>query len=345
MRKSSAYVIVVPRSRNGIPCWGSDVLLQVVKHNPSRRIDMPLEIFNQRQHALRCIDADPSDPRGICNKASVSWQTTRARHARFTEEPNDSFIYDRFPEVAVTIFAESCETFVDAIARFSYCLCIKAAFHPDELWRGVGGIKVFQEKTRELESVGRTASSAGIERSFLNSQDGRRAKTSVKKRAGHGRLKVDQPVTKREGHAPKNMYAACSPRAIKPSSPTRISIAHMLHENAMIRSSAALNELAVVFHGDVHVSGRGESRSGLLSTLKRNMDIENEILLIIKIFLNIFPEALNYPDMPLMQLEADSLIFHEVADAFNFMCVHNLSVVDIFSHGTLMGLLKHTTTA
>ena len=109
---------------------------------------MPLEIFNQRQHALRCIDkADPNDPRGISNNASVSWQTTRASHARFTEEPNDSFIHDQFPEVAVTIFAESGETFVDAMSRLSYCLCIKAAFHPDELRRGLGGIKVFQEKT------------------------------------------------------------------------------------------------------------------------------------------------------------------------------------------------------
>lgn len=316
-----------------------------MKHNPSRRIDMPLEIFNQRQHALRCIDkADPNDPRGICNKASVSWRTTRASHARFTEEPNDSFIHNRFPEVAVTIFAESCETFVDAITRFSYCLCIKAAFHPDELRRGLGGIKVFQEKTRELDLVGRTASSAGIERSFLKSQDGRRVKISVK-RAGHGRLKVDQPVTKQGGHAPKNMYVTCLPGAIKPTSPTRISIAHMLDENAMTRSSATLKELAVLFHRDVQVSGRGGTRSGLLSTLKPNMDIENEILLIIKIFLNIFPEALNYPDMPLMQLEADSLTFHEVADAFNFMSVHDLSVVDIFSHGTLMGLLKYTTTA
>ena len=119
----------------------------------------------------------------------------------------------------------------------------------------------------------------------------------------------------------------------------------MLDENAMTRSSATLKELAVLFHRDVQVSGRGGTRSGLLSTLKPNMDIENEILLIIKIFLNIFPEALNYPDMPLMQLEADSLTFHEVADAFNFMSVHDLSVVDIFSHGTLMGLLKYTTTA
>lgn len=65
------------------------------------------------------------------------------------------------------------------------------------------------------------------------------------------------------------------------------------------------------------------------------------MLLAISVFLDVFPEALNSPDVPLRQLDADSLILSELADALTKTGKKVVKVVDLFSYNTLVDVLHH----
>ena len=69
---------------------------------------------------------------------------------------------------------------------------------------------------------------------------------------------------------------------------------------------------------------------------------ESAIVQAIIVFMDIFEDALESPDVPLMQLDADSLVMNELADALNKSCEQSVKVVDLFSSGknTCAGLLR-----
>ena len=65
-----------------------------------------------------------------------------------------------------------------------------------------------------------------------------------------------------------------------------------------------------------------------------------DIIKAVMVFDEVFPEALDAPTVPLMQLDADSLVLEELAQALN-NALHgrNIKVMDMFSHNTCAKLL------
>ena len=65
-----------------------------------------------------------------------------------------------------------------------------------------------------------------------------------------------------------------------------------------------------------------------------------DVIRAIMVFEDIFPEALESPTVPLMQLDADSLVIQELAEALSSKCKKNVRVMDMFSHNTCAKLLQ-----
>ena len=58
------------------------------------------------------------------------------------------------------------------------------------------------------------------------------------------------------------------------------------------------------------------------------------------VFEDVFPEALESPTVPLMQLDADSLVINELAEALSRACEKQVKVMDMFSHNTCAKVLR-----
>ena len=58
------------------------------------------------------------------------------------------------------------------------------------------------------------------------------------------------------------------------------------------------------------------------------------------VFEDVFPEALESPTVPLMQLDADSLVISELAEALSRACEKQVKVMDMFSHNTCAKVLR-----
>ena len=283
------------------------------------------------------------------NIARVSWRTTsQASQFSFSGEQCDNFIDDRFPAVDAIIAFEG-----DRPSRFFF----STTYSPydqrfnngldanDFRSSGVGffvlrwchgGITILEENT--YGEMGRSTFAARLETYSLNLQDGPRAEISGERATCSVDLKVSQTASK-QGMYSTSMtcitWLCNAEEHLSKASKTDASV--MFGKDVLTRSLAPLKDITIVSHGQVQIDG---TTHRLLAKSAWKSEVENELLQVIKIFLNIFPEALHYPDMPLMQLEADSLIFYELVDASKQMCIHDLHVVDLFSHGTLMGLLK-----
>lgn len=69
---------------------------------------------------------------------------------------------------------------------------------------------------------------------------------------------------------------------------------------------------------------------------------ESVIIQAIVVFLDVFEDALECPNTPLMQLDADSLVLNELADTLSKSCNKTVKVVDLFTSGrnSCAGLLR-----
>lgn len=65
----------------------------------------------------------------------------------------------------------------------------------------------------------------------------------------------------------------------------------------------------------------------------------SDVVKAVMVFEDVFPEALESPSVPLMQLDADSLVLEELAQALNRECGKRVKVIDLFSHNTCAKLL------
>lgn len=79
-----------------------------------------------------------------------------------------------------------------------------------------------------------------------------------------------------------------------------------------------------------------------ISKTVQHKTAELVIVQAIHAFMDIFEDALESPEIPLMQLDADSLVLNELADALSKACKKSVKVVDLFSSGrnTCAGLLR-----
>lgn len=60
----------------------------------------------------------------------------------------------------------------------------------------------------------------------------------------------------------------------------------------------------------------------------------------VMVFEDVFPEALASPTVPLMQLDADSLVINELAEALSCACEKQVKVMDMFSQNTCAKVLR-----
>lgn len=71
--------------------------------------------------------------------------------------------------------------------------------------------------------------------------------------------------------------------------------------------------------------------------------VEKILIYAVVRFMDLFSVALENPEVPLMQLDADSLAITELAAAFTRSCNQTVTVVDMFSNSTCKGLLNFIT--
>jgi hypothetical protein len=100
------------------------------------------------------------------------------------------------------------------------------------------------------------------------------------------------------------------------------------------------SQLFEVCHAGAETGDVGDLRQENLPR-HQQLGIGRGVLLAISVFFDVFPEALNSPDVPLRQLDADSLILSELADALTKTCKKVVKVVDLFSYNTLVDVLHH----
>ena len=85
-------------------------------------------------------------------------------------------------------------------------------------------------------------------------------------------------------------------------------------------------------------STTGQTSLGKADPEKRKK--AEDVIRAVTVFEDVVPEALESPTVPLMQLDADSLVINELAEALSRACEKQVKVMDMFSHNTCAKVLR-----